>query len=296
MRSLALIFISFSIALSVNAQYRKLPLDTNHYWQQVYGRVGSFPQDFMKCSYVLKVQRDSVWNSLVFKFVRSKNHSCTNGNSYSEAALIREDTLRRIVTKVVNQQEKILFNKNVGDTALMLSPVGMATYTLTSKDSVLFSDGFYHKRFFFNQSLAGPVLYEGVGSSAGLLRSWDTDFEQYYDLLCVGRTQPNLSIYSSEGAGKSCPNITAISEKYIKGKTISLFPTPSTDYFNISTENSIINSVKVKNMLGQTVLELEDLSTNHTQINIKDLPPGIFLVNINCAGSIITKRLLKTGQ
>jgi hypothetical protein len=291
---LVIVFCLFSCILS--AQYKKLPLDTNHYWQQYQGHVGNYPSDFSHCAFILKVKKDSLINGKIFKYVAGSEWQCTPYGTGSSFNLIREDTVKKIVTMIVSQQEKILFNfnKNQGDTAQMLTDSGMATYTLVVKDSLMLSDGFYHKRFYYNApNVTSARIIEGVGSYGGLCRSWTNSFESYYGLLCLAQINPPVSIYSSEGAGKTCPNITGIPTYMNQKRDILVYPNPGSDILKITSKNTELTSVELIDILGESLMIFPEVHSDVLNINISTLPSGTYILIIKSGNELTTRQLFK---
>lgn len=291
MKKLFLFIFLTIVSLTSTAQYRKLPLDTNHYWQQsLYRNVQPQPPTY--CDYQLKVKKDSIRNGTTYKYIRSLNSFCNPNYLYAESALIREDTIQKLVLILVSNQEKIMynFNKNVGDTAKIYSPLwGTMTTTLQTKDSILISDGFYHKRFNFS----GLTIIEGVGCINGLL-SPDPPFEINRQLLCIAQVYPTLTtIYNSGGVGQLCPIITNVPIETDMRKYISIFPNPTSDVLNIKTESVIPKYIQIKNILGQTIISINTITQDLSTINIKDLSQGVYFINVNLADKNISGHFIK---
>lgn len=70
--------------------------------------------------------------------------------------------------------------------------------------------------------------------------------------------------------------------------TVKLYPNPATDVVNIKT-NQTIKNVRVFNVNGQKVLDI----ANQSQINISNLPTGMYFLNINTNQSNQTIKILK---
>ena len=70
--------------------------------------------------------------------------------------------------------------------------------------------------------------------------------------------------------------------------SIKLYPNPATDVVNIKT-NQTIENVSVFNVNGQKVLEID----NQSQINISNIPTGMYFLNINTNQSNQTIKFLK---
>ena len=175
MKRIILVFLLVLVYSGSIAQYKKMPLDTSHYWQQQYNSGAMFPNPPYTCYTTLKVLKDSVRNSKTYKFIKATPYC---GSTYF--GLIREDTVLKRVIILDNNQEKILynFNKNVGDTAMLTDELwSPQTYTLQLKDSVLINDSLYHKRYRYacsgcNATGFNVTVIEGVGSTFGLLSPW----------------------------------------------------------------------------------------------------------------------------
>jgi len=68
-------------------------------------------------------------------------------------------------------------------------------------------------------------------------------------------------------------------------KEFSVYPNPADNILNIKA-NDIIYSVVVTNLLGQIVLE-QRASDKHTQIDISQLPPSVYLIKVN--GTVVRR-------
>lgn len=290
MKTIAIFLLCYFGSSTIRAQYRKLPLDANHYWQEKNGRVGA-PQDFVNCSYVLRVTKDSLINGKVFKCVDVYNGVC---DSYyylnGVGGIIREDTVRRIVTFLQGNQEMILynFNKNVGDTVYMHLIGGMGTTTVTGKDSVLLNDGFYHRRFGF---FPGTTAIEGVGGIGGLFNIWTQSGEAYTKLLCVGQISPPQSIYSSQGLGSSCPNTTGIPSFTKDRRELSMYPNPASDMIRISILSNEPLQISLCNSYGEVVLQQSAFS-GMTKLDLNPFPVGLYTVIVREGINLQSKKLL----
>lgn len=80
---------------------------------------------------------------------------------------------------------------------------------------------------------------------------------------------------------KSTPvnNVNVIELDY--KMTLEVYPNPSVDVLNLSSENAKIGSLIVYNNSGNAVKEfLFDFAENKVQIDVKDLPRGLYMVLI----------------
>lgn len=75
----------------------------------------------------------------------------------------------------------------------------------------------------------------------------------------------------------SCGYITGINT--IEKKQFSMYPNPVTTELNIDASHSI-SSICIYNLLGQIVFS-RNMSANKAQVDVSDLPDGVYLVRVN---------------
>ncbi|MGK0363670.1 MAG: plastocyanin/DNA/RNA endonuclease YhcR with UshA esterase domain [Saprospiraceae bacterium] len=79
-------------------------------------------------------------------------------------------------------------------------------------------------------------------------------------------------------------NDPSLSEK------ISLFPNPAQDILNVVTEDVVLDNIRITNMLGQTVL---DINSPSNRLNISNLPAGIYTVTFTTEDRFYSEQLIK---
>lgn len=286
-----------SQGLQLNAQYFKLPLDTNHYWQQRV-TIMNIPGQVVHCDYFLKVVKDSVVNGKVFKYVTSLSVNCNTmlPHPFGDGGLLWQDTIAKIVTVFRYGKEHILynFNKDVGDTAtLRNSNTSSSVYSLIAKDSVFLNDGLYHKRFSYYDSVQHNLqtVIEGVGYLRGLLTPWQP-FEVIYKLNCLSRISPSVSIYNASGV--LCPSLTSgILSNSSDAEGITIFPSPASESMTVYSENSPLDRIEIKNTLGQTIINLQEIRLQSIKINVANFQNGIYVVRVYYGNKSVTQRFVK---
>ncbi|NOZ34910.1 MAG: T9SS type A sorting domain-containing protein [Chlorobi bacterium] len=89
-------------------------------------------------------------------------------------------------------------------------------------------------------------------------------------------------------------NVTEASSVYNKqDNKINIYPNPAKNSVNIISPEKII-SIKLKNILGKTIINLHNLNTNTFILNLNDLSKGIYFMEItNVANTKILKKLIK---
>lgn len=100
-----------------------------------------------------------------------------------------------------------------------------------------------------------------------------------------GDKTENSNGYGDYWVVKLGPDVIGISENPIL-QEIRIYPNPATKVLNIETSYDI--EVKISNVLGKTVL-----SSKEKQININNLPQGVYVVKIETDKGTITKKVIK---
>ncbi len=274
--------------IPMDAQYIKLPLDTNHYWNEY---CQSIPITGGPISYKLRVKMDSVVNGIQYKLLYADGSSCLQ-NFYP--ILLRQDTILKRVIILVNNQEKILYNfdKNVGDTAQLFCVSGVITATLTYKDSVLLNDGIFHKRYNFGGAGPGKII-EGVGSNTGLLFPVCNTFNTSRSLICLVKNSAATTIYSNSQSSLSCSIPTEVNSYDIQSGPFYIFPNPSADKLTISTDNWFPETIEFINCIGESVLLIRDWKENGGVLDISSLPSGIYIVRCKADLQVKNRLLIK---
>ena len=152
------------------------------------------------------------------------------------------------------------------------STFAFAIYDSNTSNTSLACDGIY-------TGGATPFAVKTVnGLTAGQeywLRAWD------YDNNHVGSSE----FYLTDGAANGIEDYQALNLKY--------YPNPATDFINVSAEDNM-QSISIMNLSGQVVLKATPRAT-HTQINIANLPQGVYMMKVNMEGdqSTIVKIIKK---
>lgn len=263
-------------------------LDTNHFWQQKYSL--NKPGQQVNCNYLLTIKTHSVVNGITYKVVDtyySKSDNIMIG--CGDYGLVREDTVLKRVIILTSSGEQILynFNKNPGDTALLYKayqpPSVTGIYTLQARDSVLLADG-YHRRFsYFNKSLD----IEGVGSFHGLLTPFNI-FEVDVSMVCMSHKTPSQVIY-----GSSCFPLTVSIGELKDDIQANLFPNPAEEFLNVQVESNSAKRMKIKNLFGQTLIDLFPSGSGTTIVNLKNLEKGLYFIDLEFEGKTVTRRFVK---
>lgn len=183
------------------------------------------------------------------------------------------------------------FNLTVGDT-VPSSPIndyGNFVNIVTDIDSV-YLGGVYRKRFKIDSCMMQQLYYiEGIGSTYGLLSPTVCPFEAIYNLQCF--TINSQTVYPDSST--ICDLATSINSLE-NTFAVDIFPNPTTDKLNIKityTVNSFV-SIMISNTLGEVIFQKE-LTANEKNLDISELPKGLYLLSISVNENIITKKIIK---
>jgi hypothetical protein len=113
----------------------------------------------------------------------------------------------------------------------------------------------------------------------------------------LNANDPNFHYYST-AVMSFTTNCTDIDEySPLSARNVVLFPNPANDnvQVNIRTNGNSNLEVSILNIVGQE-LHSQRITTSQGQttavINVSDLPPGMYLVNLKSGSSIISKKLV----
>lgn len=198
-------------------------------------------------------------------------------------------------------------NKNIGDVMSVFSggdpSAPVLNYQINSIDSVLLGTK-YHKRFvgtttfWQNYSPTRAYFIEGVGASAGVFNSAfnslynqssklacfsGTNFSKYY----IGQNSWNVGVptYPS-GLGDitvcfiSLPS--AINKNSDNEQTINIYPIPAKDKITLEFDNKKAEefNLTISNSLGQKINSSARTINSRTEIDLSELPAGIYYLKI----------------
>ena len=105
----------------------------------------------------------------------------------------------------------------------------------------------------------------------------------------------SLSILpAADGSGYwgGCMTVNTLSVDDFKMSSFKAFPNPSESVWNVKTNNQILNSIQVFDVLGKQVLTLNP-NTNNAVIDATNLSNGLYFARINTDKGSSTLKLIK---
>lgn len=135
-----------------------------------------------------------------------------------------------------------------------------------------------------NNNNSNMTLFSAIGNSN--LQCIEVDNVTY-------STSNWTSIDAGASFSTSCPNPCLVSlDENSNKSTLMIYPNPTSGQLSISLEEAKTGVLRVLNSLGQVVLE--DTFDGVTELNIAlDGPAGIYFLQIEFDGQVITKKVVK---
>jgi hypothetical protein len=117
---------------------------------------------------------------------------------------------------------------------------------------------------------------------------------QVVDILWVPGCDPEaeLSDFVREPRGRSQESGTDVGSE-IKEAGLSIFPNPTQNNFTVKLEERQSGSISVNSVDGKQLLSIHFEKQIEVNVNVSELPAGIYFVNINVDGEITTRKVIK---
>ena len=117
---------------------------------------------------------------------------------------------------------------------------------------------------------------------------------QVIDLLWVPGCDPEieLSDFTRDIKGKRLKSVTNGGNE-INETNLSIFPNPTQNNFTVKLEERQSGSISINSADGKQLLSTDFEKQIEVNININELPSGIYFVNINVNGKTTTRKVIK---
>ncbi|MDP8204436.1 MAG: T9SS type A sorting domain-containing protein [Candidatus Tenebribacter mawsonii] len=256
-----------------------------HTWIQRYGVYGD----------------TTINNQLYNQLYLIEDDSTININNMTYYAAIRENDTKQIFVKLRDYDYEILiydFSLNVGDTIISNSPNGYlnwGTCIITDIDTIEIENNHYRRRFKINNYGESEYWIEGIGSKGGLFFPIsDYLTGTINDLLCFKHNDTAIYLNNPECDKCFCKLYTPIDELTRNTEYINVYPNPTKANIHIDFElEKGLSTIKLINFNG-TLIESRITNSFPIQMNIENLPNGIYLIQLNTEKEIFTKKIIKT--
>ena len=181
------------------------------------------------------------------------------------------------------------FGMSIGDSAYFSNPTGCDSF-LMKLDTIehVYVNGFLRKKFTFKYSFFGfnriLISYSGIGSTSGLISSFDCDSDGKHFLVCLDSS--NIQIYDSPSFNTCYIEPFSIDNEI--NQSLNLF----SDRNTIKIESKItINQIKLIGINGNTIYQQK---VNQKEVQIEKITnKGVYLLQLILEnGTIETKKIL----
>ena len=181
-----------------------------------------------------------------------------------------------IFTNIITQpvsQENISFGTNI---TFFVEAEGIKLSYQWRKDEVNLTNG-------------GNI--SGATTNELFINSVSNDDAGNYDCIVTG----DYGVETSDIAVLSI--LTRIND--LKNNNFSIYPNPTTGFFEIKNEKLKIKNIKITDITGKTIYNLTSghahlyIENVHLQIDISNQPTGIYFIKIQTENNIITKKIIK---
>ncbi len=306
-RTTVLAFFLITFASLLQAQMVKHPFPTNNaYWHTSLGCVEPYYEEIYTCL-------DTVLDGKAYSQIYNSFYAFNGPSPGYYAGGLRSENDKVWFKPSTSSDELLIydFSAQAGDTVHLwrnyviwatpeLDTLENVTFIVTKVDSVLLHDG-WHKRWkarCYNGYYAFETWIEGLGSTNGV-------FDRYICGIFGSVAKVNCFWHNGQteysyAPGVSCDNIafpgclvsTSTSQPLPLGVSIS--PNPFTDVLTISFSGEISASTQVKlyDILGNAVEFHSQKVGNTLRLERKNLPHGIYFLNIEQAGKRQNFKLL----
>ncbi len=100
-----------------------------------------------------------------------------------------------------------------------------------------------------------------------------------------------VALYENERESVGIIATQGLSVTENKEISIAIYPNPAKDFIRLSAINYQLSVVKIYNVMGMLVDEIE-INSNETEINVSDYNPGIYFFNIQTEKGNVTKKIV----
>ncbi len=181
--------------------------------------------------------------------------------------------------------------------------VGLSTF---STGSLMYSDSFICDGYgtlilptgTFNNVLRIHEIQFGTEIISSVTYNWRTDYYLWYTsgihtAICnMGFDTTGTGISHISYVGYISKNTTGIQNISILNNSVALFPNPANNELTITTNENAYSSVSIFNSVGTQVL-YSGINTKMTNLNISNLPAGIYFLKLEGNGGKSIRRFEK---
>lgn len=115
----------------------------------------------------------------------------------------------------------------------------------------------------------------------------------YSNDVVTGMIEPGVQTKSYQDFKKDIDNcLLMVNTQQIEGETWIIYPNPVHDFFEIKTDNFILD-ISIFNTSGQVVMNLSGINERNKIVAVSELERGVYIIRVYTEGGILMKKILK---
>lgn len=237
---------------------------------------------------------------LYSKIYRLINDTCLNISNAEYFGAIREEDKQIFALTTYHGETEILlydFSIEEGDTIYSNAPEGYMSnpVVISNIDSILLLDGSTRKRYWINGSL-DEFWIEGIGSQGGLFTPITDLITNYFEphLSCFKQNESTTYLNNFSCNKCFCTLQTPVHQIEENNNFLDVYPNPAATNINIDFEfNNGLSEINLFNSIGNSI-DLRMTNSFPIQMNIENLPVGIYLIRLSNGALTYMKKFIKT--
>ena len=284
----SIVVISCLVGSHLKAQtkvYHPFP-DSNVVWNYHYSFLclssGNLDQ-YYSCTYSGDTAiKGQTYHKLTINYVQSVVLGVCSGlgkTTKGYKGAIRQDAMIKKVFIIppADSIEQLLydFNMQIGDTLKGFTKPLSGVETVKSIDSVLVGSN-YRKRWEIS-SAYNVSFIEGIGSTYGLIvKDFSGTDGPDYSLTCF--KQNGTTLYPA--GVTSCEIINSVNDFETNSSGMTIYPNPTMDKITIELPAAVRYFICITDLLGQQVLNDTEFTGTKTEIDVSELPKGVYFIEL----------------
>lgn len=137
----------------------------------------------------------------------------------------------------------------------------------------------------------GQLISRATFAGSDITAGVSIEFGNDGNLLGNSVSGTNGAYTSVDGDIGSPGNMSPISIEEFLLTQVTLYPNPAMDVVTVQTESTAIKNISIVSLTGKTLLEVTSTDLN-VEMNVNDLPKGVYVINIEMSGVSASRKLI----
>ena len=286
-KTIAIILVLILIGINAKSQYKPLLLNQYKWNVNVSNQGNNITEQY-------RVDADTIMFNQIWKKIKMIS---TQNPNFINKFFLREDTITKKIYAMNPGQAPHLyfdFDANINDTLLLYNLIynEIDTFLVFNKSLIMTCDSIYRNSLRISNIshlFSFEIWIEGVGSTNGLYYGNKLQYLNSIVTRLEASCYNNQLVYNGGDLEFNyCSFNIGINETEINSTKI--YPNPASDYIYIENIKEKAR-IEIYNMSG--IIQLTADANGDSNINIRNLPDGLYLIKIQTDSNIAIKKLLK---